>query len=54
MNNDTDWNGAWEFLFFILIFGSGMILYDTIQMCVEKPQECKIKYDYYKLVENQK
>lgn len=62
--NDNDFSGAWFFLFSILIFGAGMFLganlkltsneIITIQMCVEKPQDCKIKYDYYKLVESQK
>ncbi len=27
---------------------------ETLVMCMEKPTDCKIKYDYLKLQENQK
>jgi hypothetical protein len=27
---------------------------ETIKYCMEKPQDCKIQYDYLKLQENQK
>ena len=27
---------------------------EAIKICIEKPQECKIQYDYIKLQENQK
>ena len=27
---------------------------ETLVLCMEKPQDCKIKYDYLKLQENQK
>ena len=55
--------------FFILIvilaiFGLGYIIgftmgeqfaqKETINFCVEKPADCKTKYDYFKLLENQK
>ena len=48
----------------IAIFGLGYIFgftmgeqftqKETINFCVEKPAECKTKYDYFKLLENQK
>jgi len=64
MNNDND------FLGFILLLAFGAVTFfvlvklsdigyekgvkETAILCIEKPQDCKIKYDYIKLQEKQK
>ena len=63
MNDDS--TPAFFILMVILaIFGLGYIIgftmgeqfsqQETINFCVEKPADCKTKYDYFKLLENQK
>ena len=45
---------------FFVVYGIGFTMgeqftqKETINFCVEKPAECKTKYDYFKLLENQK
>ena len=62
-NDDNLWG-----LILLFVFCSslvGMLLYvdgqgykkgvnETLVLCMEKPADCKIKYDYLKLQENQK
>jgi hypothetical protein len=62
MNNDY-----WVFPIFMMATCFGIIVFafsysngktdgknEGIVYCIEKPQECKIQYDYLKLQENQK
>ncbi len=63
-NHNDDW--ASVIVLFVLVASlMGMFLIadeqgykkgvnETLVMCMEKPTDCKIKYDYLKLQENQK
>ncbi len=63
-NHNDDW--ASVIVLFVLIASFlGMVVFadgegykkgvnETLVLCMEKPADCKIKYDYLKLQENQK
>jgi hypothetical protein len=35
-----------------VVVSSSSVKENTVKLCIEKPVECKILYDYYKLSEN--
>lgn len=62
--NDDSMPTLFIFIPIIALFGLGYTIgfamgeqfsqHETINFCVEKPVDCKTKYDYFKLLENQK
>ena len=66
--NDNDWDiilsgglliiAIIGLLFIGTVYGIGLgeksATRETVKTCVEKPQECKIMYEFYKLSENKK
>lgn len=64
MNNDNDFLGFilllafGAFTLFVLVklsdIGYEKGVKETAILCIEKPKDCKIKYDYIKLQEKQK
>jgi hypothetical protein len=64
----TNHNDGWASIIFLFVVAAslmGTLLFaagegykkgvnETLVLCMEKPADCKIKYDYLKLQENQK
>lgn len=64
MHDDDNSISLFILIVIFAIFGAGYVIgftmgeqfsqHETINFCVEKPVDCKTKYDYFKLEENQK